>query len=507
MAGPSVMVKILGDMTGLSNSFTEAGNKGQSAAQKMHGAFSSMLGTLNSSGVLGPFGNALAVADQSMQTMGSHAKDASGKMMGIGGAALGVGAALSVMGSKDQAAHQQLQSSIAATGHSYGQYADQIEAAIHHQEHFGNASAETQDALRKLTQATHDPSEALKLLNTTSDVAAAKHEDLSTAATQVGKVYNGNAKLLKEFGITVDKTTKLTADHKTATQALAGVVAGQASASVNTFNGHLKALKTTVTDHIALFGQKYGPALQQAGAAMAGLGGVIKITSAATELLKNSQLVQAAATRVAAAATWLWNAALDANPVMLVVLAIVALIAIIVVVVGHFISWKAVIMDVWNWIRTNWPLLVAIITGPIGIAVYLITKYWSDFKSFFVGLVDDVKRVGKTIFDGIEAAARAVFNAVATIWNNTVGRLSFHLPSWIPGIGGKGFDMPKLPHYETGGYVPTTGLALLHAGETVIPAGGSSSPAVVIHNAHFSSEVDVDAFMRRAAWVAKTRAL
>ena len=149
MAGPSIVVKILGDVTGLGKSFDATATKGQSAASKMHSDFSGMLGTLNSSGVLGPFGNALATADQSLQAMGEHAKGASTKMIGIGGAALGVGAALSAMGSKDQAAHQQLQASIAATGHSYGQYADQVEKAIGHQEHFGNASAETQDALRR----------------------------------------------------------------------------------------------------------------------------------------------------------------------------------------------------------------------------------------------------------------------------------------------------------------------------------------------------------------------
>jgi len=89
-----------------------------------------------------------------------------------------------------------------------------------------------------------------------------------------------------------------------------------------------------------------------------------------------------------------------------------------------------------------------------------------------------------------------------------VGKLSFHVPSWVPVVGGKGFDVPKIPTYQTGGYVPTTGLALLHAGETVIPAGqGTGGPAVVITNAHFGSEVDVDAFMRRAAWVARTKAL
>jgi hypothetical protein len=55
--------------------------------------------------------------------------------------------------------------------------------------------------------------------------------------------------------------------------------------------------------------------------------------------------------------------------------------------------------------------------------------------------------------------------------------------------------------------MPYTGLALLHAGETVTPAGtpARSGPAVVITNAHFASEVDVDLFMRRAAWAVQTQ--
>jgi hypothetical protein len=508
MAGPSVMVKILGDVTGLGNSFNEAGAKGQSAANKMHSAFSGMLNTLNSSGVLGPFGNALQTADQSIQSMGEHAKGTSTKMIGLGGAALGVGAALSAMGSKDQAAHQQLQASVAATGHSYDQYGTKVEDAIKHEEHFGNSAGETQDALSKLTQATHDPTQALELLTTATNVAAAKHEDLTTAATQVGKVYNGNTKLLKEYGIVLDKHTKLTADGKTATQALAAVTAGQATAAVNTFNGKMKALQTTLTDHIALFGQKYGPALQKAGLAMAGLGSAIKVTQGFVELLRSTQVIQTAVQYGLTAATWAWNVALDANPVMLVVLAIAALIAIVVLVTSHFVNWKAVIVDIWDWIKANWPLLLGIITGPIGLAVYLITKYWSDFKEFFTTAANGIKDVASHIWDGLESAAKSVFNAVARAWNDTVGQLNFTVPSWIPGLGGHSFGVPKIPtSYETGGYVPTTGLALLHAGETVVPATQSAAPgpAVVIQHAHFSSELDVDTFMRRAAWVAKTR--
>jgi hypothetical protein len=37
-----------------------------------------------------------------------------------------------------------------------------------------------------------------------------------------------------------------------------------------------------------------------------------------------------------------------------------------------------------------------------------------------------------------------VFKGIAAAWNNTVGRLSFTLPSWIPGLGGKSFSMPKI---------------------------------------------------------------
>jgi hypothetical protein len=206
MPGPSIMVKILGDVAGLGQSFTQAGQKGQTAAQGMHSAFSGMLGTLNSTGVLGPFGSALQTADQSMQQMGAHAKDTGAKMMGIGGAAAGVGLALTALGSKDQAAHQQLQAAVAATGHSYDQYASKVEAAIGHQEKFGHTADQTQNALRVLTSATNSPTEALKLLNTATDLAAAKHEDLTQAATTLGKAYNGSGKVMKEFGIVVSAT-------------------------------------------------------------------------------------------------------------------------------------------------------------------------------------------------------------------------------------------------------------------------------------------------------------
>ena len=46
--------------------------------------------------------------------------------------------------------------------------------------------------------------------------------------------------------------------------------------------------------------------------------------------------------------------------------------------------WDAIIgavRAVWDWIKTNWPLLLAIITGPFGAAVYLVQRNWDTIKN------------------------------------------------------------------------------------------------------------------------------
>src|SRR5215471_15781387 len=201
MAGPSIAVRILGDLTQFGKSVTDTATKGEGAASRLHGAFSGVLSTLNTTGVLGPFGAALDGIDNAIGRIAEHGKGIGTTMMGVGGALTGVGVGLAALGSHDQAAHQQLQQAVEATGKSYDDYAEQVDKAISHQEHFGTTAGATQDALRILTQATGDPAKALQYLGEASDLAAAKHESLDTAATQLGKAYNGNAKLLKEFGV------------------------------------------------------------------------------------------------------------------------------------------------------------------------------------------------------------------------------------------------------------------------------------------------------------------
>src|SRR5262249_184367 len=161
----------------------------------------------------------------------------------------------------------------------------------------------------------------------------------------LGKVYNGNTKLLKQFGIVIDKTTGKTADNQTATQALAGVLAGQAAQASDTFAGKLTAIKTKLEDGAAAFGQKYGPALQTVGVAVVAVGWMGTV---AGPIIAGVELAT------------LW-------PILAIVAAIAALIAIGYVIYRNWSTiWagiQAAIAAVWDWIKTYWPLLAGMLLG------------------------------------------------------------------------------------------------------------------------------------------------
>jgi len=89
MAGPSIAVRILGDLTGFGKSVDDTAAKGTGAASKLHSAFTGALGALNTTGVLGPFSAALDGIDTAIGNIAEHGK-------GIGQAMLGAGTAIAV---------------------------------------------------------------------------------------------------------------------------------------------------------------------------------------------------------------------------------------------------------------------------------------------------------------------------------------------------------------------------------------------------------------------------
>jgi hypothetical protein len=169
-----------------------------------------------------------------------------------------------------------------------------------------------------------------------------------------------------------------------------------------------------------------------------------KDISAVAKGLKEMQLGQKLATawtKLQTAAQWLLNAAMDANPIVLIVIAIAALIAILVIAylkVGWFraavqvafaaiavaakVVWNAVVVAFhWivnaisgalNWLKINWPLVVGILLGPIGLAVGIFIRWRTQIMA-----------IVSTAFLAILNVIRRVAGAIASFIATWVGRI------------------------------------------------------------------------------------
>jgi phage-related minor tail protein len=136
------------------------------------------------------------------------------------------------------------------------------------------------------------------------------------------------------------------------------------------------------------------------------------------------------------------------------------------------------VSSVFGWIKRNWPLLLAIITGPIGLAVYGIRKHGDKIIGFLKGLPGRAGRAVRGMWNGITGGFKSAMNTVIGGWN----RLSFTLPSvtvFGKRIGGFTLSTPDIPMLAKGGIVTGPTLALLGEGrnprEAVVPldrAGG-----------------------------------
>lgn len=76
---------------------------------------------------------------------------------------------------------------------------------------------------------------------------------------------------------------------------------------------------------------------------------------------------------------------------------------------------------------------------------------FTAFVDFIKGIPGKIKAGLSSLPDKFKAPFKKAFNAVASLWNGTVGKWSISIPSWVPEIGGKSFSMPKIPTMAQGG--------------------------------------------------------
>lgn len=73
--------------------------------------------------------------------------------------------------------------------------------------------------------------------------------------------------------------------------------------------------------------------------------------------------------------------------------------------------------------------------GNIGNIVNQVVQWFKELPGRITGALGGVG-------DAITKPFSSGFNAIKNLWNNTVGKIKFTVPDWVPGIGGKGWSFP-----------------------------------------------------------------
>jgi hypothetical protein len=317
----------------------------------------------------------------------------------------------------------------------------------------GISDDELRPTLARLVTQTHDVTKAQELAALAMDVSAGTGKNLGTVTEALAKAAAGSTTALGKLSPELKQMEKDGASADEMMAALSGTFMDQASTAAGTAEGQFKRLGVALAETKESVGAALLPAIEAVLPFLQAMGqwasenttvfliiaGVIGGIAAAIVITNAAMTAWAAATTAFTAVQTVFNAVMAANPVVLFAIAIAALVVGLVLAYKKFDAFRDIVDAVFSAIKTG------IKGGMDAITTYL---------TFVMGVY------------------KAIFNGIAKLWNNTIGKLSFSVPDWVPGLGGKGFDVPNIPMLANGGIVTSPTLAMIGEGngpEAVIP--------------------------------------
>lgn len=353
--------------------------------------------------------------------------------------------------------------------------------------------------------------QVLEMTPLLADYASKTGQEVPDAAEKLGKAFMGNTKALKELGINYKSTGDRAKDVANITGLLREKVGGFAEKEGKTAAGQAAILKNQFGELQEAIGQKLIPIL-------------IRLAEFGLKALKWIEDNREAATIILSivGALWLLNFALAANPVVLIAAGIVALVAALVILWTRSAGFRDFVIDMWHVLKTAF------------------TAYFNVYKAGFEAIIAVFQgfvsawsagwQRARALFDaarhGIVSAFTDSLQSIILRWNNLVGFISsvpFRVGQALGGLGrviadsfkwafNRGIDainhfisrandaihginlinpfsdVPRLPHIgrlHSGGIVPgplgSERLAILQAGETVLPVGAHGMGGIHLH--------------------------
>lgn len=307
----------------------------------------------------------------------------------------------------------------------------------------------TEDALEKLRAGLVGEVEPLRALGVNLTAATVEAKALEMGLVGADGELSESAKVQARLALITEQTATAHGDFARTADGLANSTktaraeAENAAATLGTSLQPITAKMATIVGDLAgAFAALPGP-IQTAILVAGGIAMIAGPIATVIGLVKSWQLVTLAQT----AAQWLLNAALTANPIGVVVMAIAALVA------GFVLAYK------------NSEAFRNIVDGAVravGAAAIWVKDRFVDLWNFIAALPGKIAGVA--------------------------GNIARSVTSMIPGSGIIGGIVGRLPGFADGGVVPgprgAPMPAIVHGGETVVPAGGgggggSQQPIVV----------------------------
>lgn len=175
-------------------------------------------------------------------------------------------------------------------------------------------------------------------------------------------------------------------------------------------------------------------------------------TTVAIKAQGAASIAAAAGMKVATAAQWLWNAAMTANPIGLIIAGVVALVGIIIVLIGKWQAVSAAIDGFFERIRNMKGIGGAILkqlVAPLEFVWNTIRGIFDTINAFKVGgFIAGIKMLGLSILQMIAAPIQAILESL----------------SWIPGM--------EWLHSKISGFFENTRNSILAGSGATDSAGG-----------------------------------
>ena len=279
----------------------------------------------------------------------------------------------------------------------------------------------------QLGKALQDPIKGITALAKSGVTFTEQEKEKIQTLVESNKLLEAQDMVLKAIETQVGGTAEATANDSDKMK----VAFSQLSESIGIILLPLFAKLTAVMVKVADFARENSTVIVILGGVIAGLAVAVLAANAAMKVYQATLVI-------VKAAQFALNLVMSANPIGLVVIAIGALVAAFVLAYKKSETFRNAVQALFEGVKEG-------VTGTV------------DFI--------------KGLLNGVLGFYKSLFNGIASLWNRTVGRLSFSIPDWVPGIGGKGFSVPKIPLLAEGGIVTDPTLAMIgeRGPEAVIP--------------------------------------